>query len=131
MPETAERRARGRAERTPPADQAVRDYINAIIPEHRPLFDRLHRLILEAQPAATVGLSYKIPAYKAGARRLYVGAWQHGVSIYGWGEDRDGGFSARHPELRSGRGTIRLRPEDAARITDDELRDLTRAALAS
>ena len=117
--------------RTPPADQAVRDYINAITPEHRPLFDRLHRLILEAQPAATVVLSYKIPTYKVGARRLYVGAWQHGVSIYGWGQDRDGGFSARHPELRSGKATMRLRPEDAARITDDEFRDLARAALGS
>ena len=29
-------------------DDAVRGYIEAIAPEHRPLFDRLHRLILEA-----------------------------------------------------------------------------------
>ena len=28
-------------------DDAVREYIDAIAPEHRPLFDRLHRLILE------------------------------------------------------------------------------------
>ena len=131
MPETADRRARGRAEREPPAGQAVQDYIDAIGPAHRPLFDRLHRLILEAQPAATVALSYRIPTYKVGARRLYVGAWQHGVSIYGWGQDRDGGFTARHPELRTSKGTIRLRPEDAARITDDEFRDLARAALGS
>jgi hypothetical protein len=27
---------------------AVRDYIDAIAPGHRPLFDRLHRLVLEA-----------------------------------------------------------------------------------
>ena len=33
-------------------DDAVRDYIDAIAPEHRPLFDRLHRLILEAHPDA-------------------------------------------------------------------------------
>jgi hypothetical protein len=28
-------------------DAAVRDYIDRIAPEHRPLFDRVHRLILE------------------------------------------------------------------------------------
>jgi uncharacterized protein YdhG (YjbR/CyaY superfamily) len=108
---------------------AVQDYIDAIPPEHRPLFDRLHRLILEAQPDATVVLSYQIPTYKVAARRLYVGAWKHGVSLYGWQQGGDAGFTARHPELQTGKGTIRLRPEDAAGIPDDELRDLARAAL--
>jgi hypothetical protein len=44
-------------------DDDVRDYIDAIAPEHRPLFDRLHRLVLEARPDATVVLSYQIPTY--------------------------------------------------------------------
>ena len=110
-------------------DEAVRGYIDAIPPEHRPLFDRLHRLILAAYPSAAVVLSYQIPTYKVGNRRLYLGAWKHGVSIYGWPQDRDGGFTARHPELRTSKGTIQLRPEDAAGISDDELRDLVRAAL--
>jgi hypothetical protein len=111
-------------------DDAVRDYIDAIAPQHRPLFDRIHRLVLEVQPDAAVVLSYGIPAYKVGRRRLFVGVWRHGVSVYGWQEGRDGGFTARHPELRTSTGTIRLRPEDAAGIGDDELRDLVRAALA-
>jgi uncharacterized protein YdhG (YjbR/CyaY superfamily) len=110
-------------------DDAVRDYIDAIAPEHRPLFDRLHRLILEVHPDAAVVLSYEIPTYKVGRQRLFLGVWRHGVSIYGWQQGRDAGFTARHPELKSGRGTIRLRPEDAAAIGDDELRDLVRAAL--
>jgi len=111
-------------------DDAVRDYIDAIAPEHRPLFDRLHRLILEVHPDAAVVLSYQIPTYKVGGRRLFVGVWRHGVSVYGWQEGRDGGFAARHPELRTSTGTIRLRPADAAAIGDDELRELVRAALA-
>jgi uncharacterized protein YdhG (YjbR/CyaY superfamily) len=123
--------------RTPPAhddrkaqaDRAVQEYIDAISPEHRPLFDRLHRLILEAQPAAVVVLSYQLPTYQVGARRLHVGAWKHGVSLYGWQQGGDAGFTARHPELRTGKGTLRLRPEDAAGIADDEFRDLARAAL--
>ena len=110
-------------------DDAVRDYIDAIAPEHRPLFDRLHRLILEAHPDATVVLSYQMPTYKVGRRRLFVGAWNQGMSIYGWQEGRDAGFSDRHPELRTSKGTIRLRPEDAAAVGDDELRDLARAVL--
>jgi hypothetical protein len=74
-------------------------------------------------------LPYKMPAYQAGHRRLYVGAWKHGISVYGWPQGGDGGFTARHPELLSGRATIRLRSEDAAGISDGELRDLVRAAL--
>ena len=74
-------------------------------------------------------LSYQMPTYKVGRRRLFLAVWRHGVSVYGWQEGRDAGFSERHPELKSGKGTIRLRPTDAAGIGDDELRDLARAAL--
>jgi uncharacterized protein YdhG (YjbR/CyaY superfamily) len=110
-------------------DDAVRDYIDAIAPEHRPLFDRLHRLVLEAHPDAAVVLSYQIPTYKVGRRRLFLGVWKHGVSIYGWDQGRDAGFIARHPELKTSTGTVQLRPDDAAGISDDELRDLARSAL--
>ncbi|SRR6266581_4596874 len=109
-------------------DDAVQAYIDRIPPEHRPLFDRLHHLILAEHPDATVVLSYQIPTYKVGRRRLHLGVWKHGVSIYGWG-DRDAGFASRHAELRTSKGTIRLRPEDAASIPDDEFSDLVRAAL--
>ena len=107
----------------------MREYIDSISPEHRPLFDRLHRLVLEAVPQAALVISYRIPTYKLGRRRLYLGAWKHGVSIYGWGQGRDAGFTDRHPELKSGKGTIQLRVGDAAAISDDEFRALARAAL--
>jgi uncharacterized protein YdhG (YjbR/CyaY superfamily) len=110
-------------------EDAVRDYIDAIPPEHRPLFDRLHRLVFDVHPDATVVLSYQMPTYRVGRRRLFVGVWKHGVSIYGWERGREAGFVARRPELRTSRGTIRLRPSDAAGIADGELRDLVRAAL--
>ena len=110
-------------------DDAVRAYIDAIDPGHRPLFDRLHRLVLEAHPEATVVLSYQMPTYKAGRNRLFLAAWSHGISIYGWRQGRDAGFTDRHPDLKSSKGTIRLRPEDAATLADDELRALFRAVL--
>jgi hypothetical protein len=108
----------------------VQAYIDAIPPGHRPLFDRLHRLILTAHPGAEITLAYKMPAYQAGNRRLYVGAWKHGISIYGYGH-RDGGFTTRHPEMVTSKGTIQLRPDTAASIPDQELFALARAALAS
>ena len=122
MPGTANRRTRA-------IDEDVRAYIDGIAPAHRPLFDRVHRLILAAHPDAAVVLSYQMPTYKVGRRRLCVGAWQHGISIYGWQQDRDAGFTDRHPELRTSKGTIRLRPQDAADITDDDLGGLVSAAL--
>jgi uncharacterized protein YdhG (YjbR/CyaY superfamily) len=113
----------------PEMDAAVREYIDAVPPEHRPLFDRVHRLILAAHPDAAVVMSYQMPTYKLGKRRLYVGAWKHGVSIYGWNQGADAGFSSRHPELIASKGTVRLRQEDAARIPDEELSNLLRTAL--
>jgi len=110
-------------------DPDARAYIEAIPAEHRPLFDRVHRLILEVHPDAEVVFAYKMPTYKVEMRRLYVGVWKHGVSLYGWGEGDDGGVTARHPELSSGRGTLRITPTAAEDITDDELRALARAAL--
>jgi Domain of unknown function (DU1801) len=109
-------------------DDAVRGYRDEMASQYRPLFDRLHRLILAACPDAEVVLSYGMPAYRVGRRRLNVGVWQHGLSLY-VSPNRDGGFSGRHPELAAGKGTIRLRPEDAAGIGDDEFTDLVRAAL--
>ena len=110
-------------------DAAVRKYIDAIPAEQRPLFDRIHKLVLKTRPNAEVVISYKIPTYRVGRRRIYVAAWKHGVSIYGWDQGRDHGFSARHPTLVGAKGTIKLRAADLAAIKDDELRDLVRHAL--
>ena len=76
-----------------------------------------------------MALSYGMPAYRVGRRRLNIGVWKHGVSVYGYRADRDGGFVARHPTLSSGKGTIRIRPRDAEEISDDELRALLGGAL--
>jgi hypothetical protein len=109
-------------------DEAVRRYRDEMDGEHRLLFDRLHQLILATCPHAELVLSYAMPTYRVGRRRLNIGAWKHGLSLY-VSPGRDGGFSARHPELATGKGTLRLRPQEAAGITDAELQDLIRAAL--
>jgi len=110
-------------------DGGVRAYIDAIGPEQRPLFDRLHGIVLAVHPDAEVVLSYGMPAFRVGARRLHIGVWKHGISVYGWRADRDDGFLERHPTLSSGKGTIRMRPTDAEGISDDELRAFLGGAL--
>ena len=109
---------------------AVADYIAAIEPpEIRALFERLHELVIDVRPDAEVDLAYDMPAYRVGRRRLNLGAWKHGVSIYGWRSDRDGGFVARHPTLSSGKSTLRVSPSVAASISDEEFTALFGGAL--
>lgn len=107
----------------------MRAYLEAIDPERLPLFDRVHRLVLEAHPDATVVLSYRMPTFVVGRHRLHVGVWKHGLSFYGWEPGRDAGFSARHPGLANSTGTLKLGPATAAHLPDDELRDFVAAVL--
>ncbi|MFF0012050.1 DUF1801 domain-containing protein [Streptomyces sp. NPDC005374] len=110
-------------------DTETQTYVDAIDPGHRPLFDRVHRLILAACPDADIGLSYGMPTYRVGDRRLHVGVWRHGVSVYGWDQEAGAGLLSRHPRLLSGKGTLRLRSQEADDVTDDELTALVRASL--
>lgn len=112
-----------------PVNPDVQSYIDRIAPGNRPLFDRVHRLVLAAFPDAGIALSYGMPTYRVGTRKLHVGVWQHGVSLYGWPKDRATAFLTRHPDLLSGKSTIRLPTQAAAAVTDAELTALIRASL--
>ncbi|MCL2583811.1 MAG: DUF1801 domain-containing protein [Streptosporangiales bacterium] len=111
-----------------PGDEAVRRYLEEMDGASRPVFDRLHRLITATCPDATLALSYGMPTYRIGRRRLNIGAWKHGLSLY-VSPGRNGGFTGRHPGLASGKGTIKLTPAAADGIPDTEFQDLIRAAL--
>ena len=62
-------------------DDAVRGYIAAIDADRRPLFDRIHQLVLQVRPDVDVVLSYQMPTFVVGRYRLYVGVWKHGLSF--------------------------------------------------
>ena len=111
-------------------DAAAARYIEAI-GEHRPLFDRVHDLILHRHPTADVALSYNMPTYRVGGRSLIVGVWKHGLSIYGLDSAqlaRIADVIDRH-SLRTSRGTLWIRPADAAAMTDDDIGALVDVAL--
>ena len=110
-------------------DADVRAHLDAQSPEHRALFDRVHRLVLQAHPGAGCVLAYRMPTFVVGDRRLHVGVWKHGLSLYGWDEGRDGGFAERHPELSSGKGTLKIPLARAAELSDDDLLGVLRGAL--
>ncbi len=110
-----------------PGPDGVAAYVAAIDPAHRPLYDRIARLVGEVAPEAEAAMAYGMPVFRAGRHRLHVGVWAHGVSLYGWKAGGDGGFTQRHPGTRHGRGTIRLRPGDD--VPDADLRALVRAVL--
>ena len=115
----------------PCPDEAVRNYLDALDADGRALFDRFAALVLAEHPQATVTWSYKMPTFVVGERRLHVGVWKHGLSLYGWDADRSGGFCDRYPTLCGDRGTLKLPHREMARIPDEHLRDLVRATFAA
>ena len=110
-------------------DPQVRAYLDAVPPAHRVLFDRVQTLVLQAHPGASCVLAYRMPTFVVGERQLHVGVWKHGLSLYGWDAGRDGGFAARHPELDSGKGTLKVPLATADELSDDELLGVLRGAL--
>ena len=110
-------------------DEAVGAYIAALTPAQRPLFDRLHAIVLAEHPDAEVALSYGMPAYRVGgaAQPRGVEARRVGLRLAGRQRRR---LRERHPGLWNGKGTIRIRPEEAEEISDEELRGLLGGALA-
>lgn len=104
-------------------------YIDSIDPANRPIFDRVRGLIEATFPEAEIVWSYRMPTFVVGDRRLHVAAWRHGLSLYGWDGDRDGGFAVRHPDLVGDKGTLKLPRNRSDGVSDDDLRGLIRGSL--
>ncbi|UDY36735.1 hypothetical protein [Dermatobacter hominis] len=107
----------------------VQAYLDGIAPEHRPMWDRVEGLVRSIHPEVELRITYDMPTFVVGDRRLPVGVWKHGLSLYGLHGSNDAGFIARHPDLSSGRGTVKLPTARADEFTDDELRETLTAVL--
>ena len=93
-------------------------YIAAVPAEHRPIFDRLHRLILETLPGARVVISYKMPAYVVAGGRVSLSSGPHGVSLATTVAEPIVKFKSKHRNFKTGKVTV-LFPADADLPTDD------------
>lgn len=114
---------------TPVLPPDVQTYLDGIAVEHRSMWHRVQRLVRELHAGAELHITYGMPTFIVGERRLPVGVWKHGLSLYGLDESNDAGFIARHPELASGRGTVKLPTRRADDFSDEELTATLRAVL--
>jgi uncharacterized protein YdhG (YjbR/CyaY superfamily) len=116
---------------THPVPPEVQAYLDGIPAEHRPMWDRVERIVRGLHPDVELRLTYDMPTFVVGEHRLPVGVWKHGLSLYGLSESNDAGFIARHPELSSGRGTVKLPSARADDVSDEELKGTLRAVLSA
>src|SRR5579862_7473860 len=105
-------------------DPAVQSYIDAIPESKRPLFDRLQSLILDLYPDAEILFSYKIPTYKVGRRRVYLGLWKDGVSLHAIDPEP---FKQRHRSIKTGRGSLNFKLTDD--VPEADVRDAIQRAI--
>jgi hypothetical protein len=105
-------------------DPAVQGYIDAIPDRQRPLFDRLQSLILELYPDAEITISYGIPTYKIGRRRVYLGLWKAGVSLHAVPVET---FRQRHPSIKTGKGSLNFKVTDE--LPEADIRAVIRSAI--
>jgi uncharacterized protein YdhG (YjbR/CyaY superfamily) len=61
----------------------VDDYIASQTPEVQPRLRELRAIIRAAVPDAAEVISYGMPTYKLGGRRVHFGAAKHHVALYG------------------------------------------------
>ncbi len=84
-------------------------YIEALPATHRPLFDRLHALILDELPEAEVVISYQIPLYRVGRRHVGLNPRRAGgLTLTTTSPDHIAEFKDRHPDFKTGKASIQL-----------------------
>lgn len=107
----------------------VHEYIADIPPDHRPLFDRLHRLVLDTLPGARVTISYKMPAYVVDGGRVSLSNGPHGISLATTVAPPIAAFKAKHRQFKTGKVTVLFPP--GADVPTEDLRALVLAATSS
>jgi len=97
-------------------NKEVQQFVDAVSDERRPLYDKLHRLIMGMYPSAEVVISYGIPTYKAKSGRVGLGYWKGGVSLYAFGAHHLEEFRAKYPAIKTSTGTINFKLSDAVPV---------------
>jgi uncharacterized protein YdhG (YjbR/CyaY superfamily) len=96
----------------------VERFIDAIPDDRRPLFDQLQEIILGMYPEADIVISYGVPTYRAKSGWVSLGYWKGGVSIYTNGPHNISGFKEKHPEIKTGKGSINFKVSEKIPVAD-------------
>ena len=97
-------------------NKEVQLYVDAVPDERKPLFDRLHALIMGLYPNAEVVMSYRIPTYRAKSGWVALGSWKDGVSLYTNGAHHIAEFKAKYPAIKTGKGSINFKITDVVPV---------------
>ncbi|MHB0856633.1 MAG: DUF1801 domain-containing protein [Anaerolineae bacterium] len=111
----------------------VQRFMNAVPEDRKPLFDRLHALILSLYPDAQIVISYQVPTYKVKSGWVALGYWKAGVSLYTNNPQHIAEFAARHPHIKTNKASINLKLTDEVPMEDLEqvIRHAMEGTLAS
>ena len=108
----------------------VRAYVDALPATHRPLFDRLHELILDELPDAVVVISYQIPLYRVSGRHVGLNARRaDGITLTATSPDHIAPFKERHPRFKTNKASIQFR--NGEDIPEEDVRDVIRRATSA
>ncbi len=93
-------------------------YVDGVPAEFRPMFDRLHELILETHPEAEVVIQYQVPTYKVGKAKVFLGTWKQGVTLYTTDPANLVEFKRLHPRTKVNKASINFRADEELPETD-------------
>jgi uncharacterized protein YdhG (YjbR/CyaY superfamily) len=99
-------------------NDGVENYLSALPEGRRQLLGSILELALTRYPKATLSMRYKMPTVDCGAGWVAVASQKHYVSLYTCGAAHLEGFKAKHPNIKTGKGCINLKPDAPAPLDD-------------
>lgn len=96
----------------PAMNEGVQRYFDAVPEERKPLFDKLHALIMGLYPNAEVVMWYRMPTYRAKSGWVAMANQKHWVSLYTNSALHIAEFKAKYPAIRTGKACINFRDTD-------------------
>ena len=108
-------------------NQIAIDYLLRGSEAQQDLFERLHNLIMALYPQAENDISYGLLKFYIGKKRVWLGYWKQGVSLYTGFPELITEFKSKHPELKTGKGCVNFRFTDKIPLSD--VKKLIRAVM--
>jgi uncharacterized protein YdhG (YjbR/CyaY superfamily) len=106
----------------------VAAYLEGLPGPRRDRLTRLCKRFQAAAPGARLTMRYKMPTFELDDRRVSLGNQKQYLAVYFCCNDLIGNIIARHPEINTGVGCVRVR--DTQDVPEKELLTSFRKALA-